>query len=146
MRFSRKTEYALRALIAMARRGGTGQIPELARAEHIPDKFLEQILLSLRRAGILTSKRGVRGGYAFRLPPSQVTVGAVVAVVDGPTAPVPCAAVHPVEPCTCPEPARCPVRGLMVKLRELIDGLLGCRTIDDLVNAAPPPHAPSYDI
>ena len=70
MRVSRKSEYALRALIAMARKPRSYQIQELSDAENIPIKFLEQILLTLRHAGFLTSKRGVGGGYSLRVSPS----------------------------------------------------------------------------
>ena len=85
MRLSKKCEYAFRALFAVARRPEQQfSIAELARREGIPTKFLEQILLGLRHAGILTSKRGVGGGYALRRLPEEITVGEVVRAMDGP--------------------------------------------------------------
>src|SRR5579862_5409592 len=66
VRISRKAEYALRALVALARHGRPLQIGELSRVENIPVKFLEQILLALRNDGFLASKRGVGGGYALK--------------------------------------------------------------------------------
>src|SRR5438093_11654287 len=104
MRISKKAEYALRALVAIARLRRSAQVHELSRQENIPVKFLEQILLALKNAGILTSKRGVGGGYALRVGPSRITVGEVIRLMDGPLAPVPCAASQPDETCTCPDP------------------------------------------
>jgi Rrf2 family protein len=93
MRISRKAEYALRALTAMARKpaASTSQIEELAAAERIPVKFLEQILLTLKRAGLLRSRRGVGGGYQLERPPEGISVGEIVTAIDGPFEPMPCA-------------------------------------------------------
>jgi Rrf2 family protein len=132
MHISKKAEYALRALVVMARDRRTFQIQELSKAENIPVKFLEQILLALRHAGILTSKRGVGGGYVLRNDPSKITVSEVVTVLDGPLAPVPCAAARPSEPCSCPDPQTCAVRLFMTELREKLSALLGDATIEDL--------------
>ena len=99
MRISKKAEYALRALVAISRHPGKSwSIQELATGEKIPIKFLEQILLSLRRAGILASKRGVGGGYTLLRNPADVSLGEVITIFDGPTAPVACAAEKPCEP------------------------------------------------
>src|SRR6266446_3398382 len=114
MRISKKAEYALRALVAMARPPARSwSIHELAGGERIPIKFLEQILLALRRAGILNSKRGVGGGYTLVRAPDDISVGKVIAIFDGPLAPIPCAAERPTERCTCPDPRACPLRLVM---------------------------------
>ena len=85
MRLSKKCEYAFRALFAVARRPEQQfSIAELARRESIPTKFLEQILLGLRHAGVLSSKRGVGGGYALCRHPEEITVAEVVRAMDGP--------------------------------------------------------------
>jgi Rrf2 family protein len=86
MRISKKAEYALRALALLATRPATRpvQIQELAEAGRIPPKFLEQILLSLRRAGILVSKRGLGGGYLLGRPASGISVLEIVELIDGP--------------------------------------------------------------
>ena len=81
-----KSPYALRALVELARLGGGGPVPigELARRRDIPVQFLEQLFAVLRRAGILKSQRGVKGGYSFARDPSEVTVIEVVELLDGP--------------------------------------------------------------
>jgi Rrf2 family cysteine metabolism transcriptional repressor len=81
-----KSPYALRALTELGRSGGEGPVPigELARRRDIPVQFLEQLFAVLRRAGILRSQRGVKGGYAFARPPAEVTVLEVVELLDGP--------------------------------------------------------------
>jgi Rrf2 family protein len=139
MRISRKAEYALRAMVAMARGPQWIQIQELSRREKIPVKFLEQIMLTLRHGGLLTSKRGVGGGYTLRRKPSEVSLADVIAIVDGPLAPVPCAAVQPVEQCTCPDPTSCPIRLAMIDVRKEIATALGRRTIEDIVRLTPDP-------
>ena len=94
---SRKARYALRALYALANdeSGGPVLIADLAEREHIPHKFLELILLELRNAGILRSKKGKGGGYALARPPREVTLGQIIRVVDGPLAPIPASASAP---------------------------------------------------
>lgn len=91
MKLSKKAEYALRALVAMGReREGTNfSIQDLASSEHIPLKFLEQILLALKNGGLLRSKRGVGGGYQLVTHPARITIGEVVTLFDGPFDPVP---------------------------------------------------------
>jgi Rrf2 family cysteine metabolism transcriptional repressor len=81
-----KSPYAVRALVELARSGGAGPVPigELARRREIPVQFLEQLFAVLRRAGVLRSQRGVKGGYSFGRPPSEVTVLEVVELLDGP--------------------------------------------------------------
>jgi Rrf2 family transcriptional regulator, cysteine metabolism repressor len=81
-----KSPYALRALVELARLRGGGPVPigELARRRDIPVQFLEQLFAVLRRAGILKSQRGVKGGYSFARDPSEVTVIEVVELLDGP--------------------------------------------------------------
>lgn len=85
MRISKKAEYALRAalILAAAAPGRTLQIQELAEAGNIPVKFLEQILLALKNAGMLRSKRGVGGGYQLARQPRAVFVGEIIVIVDG---------------------------------------------------------------
>ena len=87
---SQKAKYALRALVALARAGDSMMIGEIAAKERIPRKFLEQILLELKRHGIVMSKRGKFGGYALLMPAAQITFGQVLRILDGPIAPLPC--------------------------------------------------------
>jgi Rrf2 family protein len=81
-----KSPYALSALVELYRQGGPDPVPiaELARRREIPVQFLEQLFASLRRAGILRSQRGVKGGYSFARPPAEVTVLELVELLDGP--------------------------------------------------------------
>jgi Rrf2 family transcriptional regulator, cysteine metabolism repressor len=80
-----KSPYAIRALAELARLGGPGPVPigELARRRDVPVQFLEQLFAVLRRAGILRSQRGVKGGYAFAREPGEITVLEVVELLDG---------------------------------------------------------------
>ncbi len=137
MRISRKAEYALRALVLLARLGRSAQIHEVSRLEKIPVKFLEQILLALKNAGWLTSKRGVGGGYALRTEPVLITVGEVIRLMDGPLAPVPCATGQPAEKCSCPDPQRCALRIFMTGVRAELSKMLDQRTIEDMLRLAP---------
>jgi DNA-binding IscR family transcriptional regulator len=81
-----KSPYAIRALSELARMGGTAPVPigELARRRDVPVQFLEQLFAVLRRAGVLRSQRGVKGGYSFARPPSEISVLEVVELLDGP--------------------------------------------------------------
>jgi Rrf2 family cysteine metabolism transcriptional repressor len=81
-----KSPYALRALVELARLAGGGPVPigELARRRDIPVQFLEQLFAGLRRAGILKSQRGVKGGYSFARDPSEIPVIEIVELLDGP--------------------------------------------------------------
>jgi Rrf2 family protein len=80
-----KSPYAVRALAELARRGQPTPVPigEIARAREIPVQFLEGLFATLRRAGILQSQRGVKGGYSFARPPSEITVLEVVELLEG---------------------------------------------------------------
>ena len=146
MRISRKAEYALRALVAIARQPKSWPIQELSTQENIPIKFLEQILLSLRHAGLLTSKRGVGGGYALLRPANEITVGEVIRTLDGPLAPVPCAAERPNERCTCPDPRTCALRLLMGDVRRDLSAMLESRTIADMLQLSPQSGALAFEI
>ena len=81
-----KSPYALQALAELGRSGGAGPVPigELARRREIPVQFLEQLFAVLRRAGVLRSQRGVKGGYSFGRPPAEITALEIVELLDGP--------------------------------------------------------------
>ena len=147
MRLSKKAEYGLRALVAIAREPRRSwSIQELAGQERIPIKFLEQILLGLRHAGVLSSKRGVGGGYTLVRPADQIRLGEVIAVFDGPLAPVPCSVEKPTEPCTCPDPRTCPIRLAMTQVRQEIAAVLSERSIEDIVRLAPGTSPLAFEI
>ncbi len=130
----------------MARHATSWQIHELSAQENIPIKFLEQILLAMRHAGLLASKRGVGGGYSLRKPASEISVGEVIRILDGPLAIVPCTVESPVESCTCPDPLTCPVRLMMTNVRRDLSAMLEGKTIDDMLKMAPPSGVIAFDI
>ena len=90
MRLSSKGEYALLAMLYLAKRFGAGPVPthEIASQNGVPKKFLEQILLTLKRAGFVRSRMGPEGGYQLTRSPEQITLAEVVRLMDGPIAPV----------------------------------------------------------
>ena len=136
MRLSKKTEYGLRALFAIARDRSvsTWRIEQISRQENIPVKFLEQILLSLRHAGLLASKRGVGGGYRLARPPGEINVGEVIRALDGPFTPLPCASAKARrERCSCPDERTCPLRVLMIGVQAQMERLLDDRTLEDVL-------------
>lgn len=127
---SKKTIYAFKALIYLAGQpsGHPVLIADLARDENIPKKFLEFILLSLRKGGILQSKIGKGGGYFLALPPNKITIGAVVRILEGDIAPVPCLNTANNARCEeCRDELTCGIRLTMadvyVALSNVLDGL-----------------------
>lgn len=88
MHIPAKVDYALRALLELAQQGGPVTGEALAEAQNLPTKFLASILNDLRRAGLVTSRRGLDGGYRFARPPSKITVADVMRAIDGPLAEV----------------------------------------------------------
>ena len=148
MRISRKAEYALRALTLMARKpAATTPIEELATAGHIPVKFLEQILLVLRRAGILRSRRGVGGGYQLERTPDRITLAEVLAAVDGAFQPTSCTQPDPAlagrAKCECGVPGGCGMGRLFTEMQKLVNSYLQNTTLADALareNSAPAMH------
>jgi Rrf2 family protein len=134
---SKRCEYALRALIdiGIAHEAGREVLPigELARHEQIPVRFLEQILLQLKDAGWLESRRGKSGGYALRAPMDTIRMGDVVRLVDGPLAPIRCVSKTAYEPCTCPDEDHCGLRMLMMDVRNALADVLDRHTLSDVV-------------
>lgn len=110
---SQRARYAFKALVALAKAGeGKGlQIRELSERENIPRKFLEQILLSMKAAGLIASRRGRDGGYELLKSPAQITVGQLLRVIDGPIAPLPCLSRTAYQRCKdCRSEAACEIR------------------------------------
>lgn len=133
---SKKTKYAFKALIHLARipSGQPVLIADLARDENIPRKFLEFILLSLRKGGLLQSRVGKGGGYTLALPASRITVGSIVRILEGDIAPVQCLSTTNYARCEeCQDEATCGIRLTMadvnVALATVLDGL----TLADMV-------------
>ena len=112
---------------------GVVQIKEIAEREHIPSKFLEQILLTLKNAGLLHSKMGVGGGYYLARPPKEISLGHIVRVLDGPLAPLRCVSQMAYEPCGCPDEQTCGLRLVMLDVRNAIAELLDNTSLADVL-------------
>lgn len=137
---SRKTKYALKALVALARHGGAEpvRIQDLAAQEMIPRRFLEAILLQLRNGGVLRSIKGPGGGYVLARSPDEVTIGHIVRTFDGPLALIACASQTAYARCTdCPDEGACRVRWMMLRVRESTAILLDATTLSELASAGP---------
>jgi Rrf2 family protein len=129
---SRKGRYALRALYALAANQGGGPvlIADLAEREHIPRKFLEAILLELKNAGVLRSKKGKGGGYVLAKSPDQIVLGEVIRIIDGPLAPIPCVSERAYARCEeCVDEATCGTRIVMKQVRDAIAKILDNTTL-----------------
>jgi Rrf2 family protein len=137
MRLSKKGEYALRSLINLGIAAEVGrklvQVSELADSEQLPVKFLEQIMQQLKEAGLVASVRGKFGGYRLAKPSSQIKIGDVVRLIDGPLAPIGCVSQSAYEKCTCPDETHCGLRMLMLDVRNAIAGILDRYTLADVV-------------
>jgi Rrf2 family protein len=136
---SQKAKYALRALIALARADtpdATLVIADIAAGQRIPRKFLEQILLDLKRHGIVESRRGKAGGYLLLRKPSEITFGEVLRIVDGPIAPLPCLSRIAYRRCAdCSSEERCEIRRVFARVAEATRDVLDDTTIADCVAA-----------
>jgi len=138
MRFSKKSEYGLRALIELTKHYGhpiTRQ--QIAEEQHVPIVFLEQILLSLKHAGLLASTRGIQGGYQLIKPPKDVTLGQVIRVLDGPLAPIGCVsktAYRKCEDCPYAKKSYCPLQHVMGGVRNAIADILDNYSLEDFIS------------
>jgi Rrf2 family protein len=133
---SRKTQYGLKAMISLGQRYGGGPvlIATISREESIPMKFLEVILLELKGHGLLESKKGKNGGYALARPPSTVTIGSLIRVLEGPLAPLPCASETQFHACEeCADVENCGVRMIMRQVRDAIADVLDKTTLAELL-------------
>jgi len=131
---SRKARYALRALIALAGEGSGSYvlIADLAAKENIPHKFLESILLQLKNAGILVSKKGKGGGYALIKPPDQITLGQAIHAIDGSLSSLPCLIEPGVRCQGCLDEATCSTRLLMERTKGAVATILDGTTLASL--------------
>lgn len=134
MHLSRRSEYGLRALVELTRHGTDGPVPLalIAERNRLPPKFLEQILAQLKRAGIVRTVLGARGGYALAAEPADISVGRVIRLLDGALAPLPCVSLRYYEPCSCPDEAACALRDVMIDVRDAILAILERETLADL--------------
>ena len=138
MKLSKRGEYGIRAMIRLASLYSPEdptrpiQIQELGEMENIPKKYLEQILLALKNAGLLNSKRGLGGGYYLAKRPSEVNVGHIIRVLDGPLAPIRCVSSMAYEPCDCPDERTCGLRLVMLEVRNKLSEILDNTTLENV--------------
>jgi Rrf2 family protein len=137
VKLSKRGEYALRALIDFGLAEAMGrpllQVNELASKEDLPVKFLEQILMQLKAAGYLESRRGKHGGYLLARRPEDIQIGQVVRLIDGPLAPIRCVSQVAYERCTCPDEEHCGLRMVMLDVRNAISNILDRFSLADVV-------------
>lgn len=132
---SRKSKYGLKALLTLAREQERGPvlISDLAERDAIPKKFLEAILLELKRNGIVESRKGKGGGYFLRRKPEEITFGAVIRVLEGPLAWVPCVSQTAYMKCVeCVDEETCGVRVAMKEVRDATAKILDNTTLADI--------------
>lgn len=138
MKLTKRGEYALRALIDLGIAYDLGRplvkVGELVEKERLPVKFLEQILMQLRDAGIIETKRGKAGGYYLAKPPKEIRFGEVIRLIDGPLAPIACVSHTAYERCTCPDEDHCGLRMLMLDVRNAIARILDRYVLADVVD------------
>jgi len=108
------------------------QIKEIAEREQISSKFLEQILLTLKNAGMLHSKMGVGGGYYLARSAKEISLGQIFRILDGPVAPVKCVSQMAYEPCGCPDEETCGLRLAMGDVRNAIADILDNTSLADV--------------
>jgi Rrf2 family protein len=134
-----KGKYGVKAMVYLAglEAGRTAQIAEIAQRNNISKKFLDAILLELRKAGMLRSKKGPGGGYALAKPAGAIKVGAVIRALDGPIAPIGCASQSAFRPCQdCEDAESCVVRWVMRDVRDAVAAVVDNTTIADLASRA----------
>lgn len=133
---SKKTKYGIKALTFIARqeKGTMVQIATISESENISHKFLESILLTLRKAGFLGAKKGKGGGYYLLKPSEEVKMTDVIRTLEGPIAMLPCVSLNYYEKCEdCPDEEACSVHKLMIQVRDNTLAVLRNNTLADLV-------------
>jgi len=135
---TRKGKYGLKALVHLARMpfGELAFVNEIATANNIPKKFLDAILGELRNAGFVQSRKGKDGGYRLARPATDIKVGHVIRVLDGPLAPIACASRTQYQSCDDCDEATCQVRHMMLEVRQAIAGVLDNRSLAQMRDAA----------
>lgn len=132
MKISSKGEYALRILIVLGQHEGNLQtIGEISDQTLVTVKYIEQIMIQLRKHGYVQSKRGIKGGYLLKVSPQHINIGEVVRQLEGPLSPMSCASVTKYEPCELEK--HCLLKPLWTLVRDTIAYVLEQTTLDDLL-------------
>jgi len=133
---SQKAKYAMRALLYLARAEPDRPvfISEIADEQSVPKKFLELILLDLKRHGLVHSQRGKKGGYFLAKPPSQIFFGQVIRIIDGPLAQLPCASRTAYRRCDdCQDEKTCEIRKVLLQVRDSTARILDNTSLSDVM-------------
>lgn len=133
---SKKAKYAINAMVHLARKHGEGPITigEIATTENIPQKFLEAILLELKNAGLLSSKKGKGGGYYMIKSPSEVNMADIMRLMDGPIALLPCVSYKYYERCEeCKDETTCSIRKVFFEVRNKTVDMLKEASLDTVI-------------
>ncbi len=133
MKLSTKGRYGLRSMIELGMNEHTGPVAThlIAQKQNIPERYLEQLLIPLRRAGLVKSVRGSQGGYLLSKKASEISVGDIIRVLEGPIAPVDC--VNEVNPEECSRSESCVTRGIWSQVRDSVTKVLDSYTLEDLI-------------
>ncbi len=134
MKLSVRGEYALRALLVLGLNYDQPvvRIQTISDQQNIPKRFLEQILNDLKSAGVVTSRRGVAGGYRLARRPEDIPLAVIIRHIEGALAPVSCVSERFYEKCSCPDESRCAIRSVMKEVREAVVRIAERLTIADL--------------
>ena len=134
MRLSRRSEYGIRALVDLVRHGSEAPVAlaTLADRNNLPPKFLEQIMSTLKHGGIVRTTLGAHGGYTMAADPESVSLGRVIRLLDGALAPLPCVSLRYYGRCSCPDEATCPLRDVMLDVRDSMLDILDRETLADV--------------
>lgn len=137
---SKKAQYAFQALMHMAQQKGNEPvlIADIAIKRNIPLKFLENILLELKRHGILESKKGKGGGYFFKVPPKKISLAKVMRLIDGPIALLPCVSLYFYERCKNCDERSCGLHDTMILVRDTTLKILEKKTVEDIARRGSP--------
>lgn len=134
---SKKTKYALHALFFLAKKKEEGPqlIATISKETKTPQKFLEAILLELKRSGFLNSKMGKGGGYYLIKPAIDIKLSAIIRLIEGPIAYIPCVSLNHYEPCSeCEDEENCGLKAVMIDIRDETLKLLENKSIQDIVD------------
>jgi Rrf2 family protein len=132
---SKKSQYAFKALTYLTEKYNEGPvlIAEIAKKKKIPLKFLENILLELKKEGFLDSKKGKGGGYFLAQNPAKIKVASIVRIINGPIAMLPCVSLYFYERCKNCDEKNCGLHDMMIDVRDATLNILENRTLQDLV-------------
>jgi Rrf2 family protein len=132
---SKKSQYAFKALTYLTEKFNEGPvlISEISKKKKIPLKFLENILLELKKADILDSKKGKGGGYFLKKSPEKIKVATIIRLINGPIAMLPCVSLYFYERCKNCNEKHCGLHDMMIEVRDATLGIVENRTLKDLV-------------